>query len=342
MNYENYKIEYGLNANSATVDTDITILLEALNEAYAGCEYLPKGEFDILLSEIEKLRSLGDKIQLFEALKEIFSKVSDSHLKTWQTIEDRSKKRKEKLYEIGTNIAAEEKVVVQFKDGNLLIGFDSFPMPNDPVWENFIESIKEHLYKSDLKSIIIDLRGNDGGNDHYGYELASLIYGGVFNHPISSQAVLQTPLSQLIQSNTFYKRNDEYFEAIRSKFEFALTKEGVEKFRSFSGESSKTEITNDCCDKPLYILIDNETMSSGESTALCFEDYPKVKYVGQPTKGCIEFGNVGLLVLPYSKICIQLSTHKNIFRDGRVFEKVGIQPDQYVQAGEDALSLILV
>lgn len=341
MNYENFKIEYGLNSNSGNIDTDITILLEALHEAYAGCEHLPGDEFSNLVKDLNEAQNILDKNQLFDQIKDIFSKVSDSHLKVWRNLEERSSKRKIKEYPIGKNIACADKVVVDYKHDNLLIGFDSFPMPNDKVWEGFLDNVKSHLYKPEMKNIIIDLRGNDGGNDHFGYELASLIYGGVFNHPISAQAVLQTPLSQLIQSNTFYKRNDEYFEAIRSKFDHALTLEGVNKFREFNGEERKTAITADCCQKPLYILIDRETMSSGESTALCFEDYPNVKYVGQATKGCIEFGNVGLIVLPYSKLCIQLSTHKNIFRDKRIFEKIGIQPDLLCQADQDALALVL-
>lgn len=341
MNYENYKIEYGLNSDSGNIDTDITLLIEALNEGYAGCDYLPAQEFKKLISELDSLRNIEDKNQLFDEIKTIFSEVSDHHLKLWKCYADRSIKRREKSYPNGKNIASDETVLVDYKDNSLLIGFDSFPMPNEPVWNDFLDSVKSHLYKADLEKIVIDLRGNDGGNDHYGYELAALIYGGVFNHPISSQAVLQNPISQLIQSNTFYQRNEEYFHAFRAKFEQSLKVDGKDKFRLFSADKERTKITPDCINKPLYILVDSDTMSSGESTALCFEDHPQVKYVGSATKGCIEYGNIGLIVLPHSKICIQLSTHKNIFRDERRFEKNGIQPDIVCQVGEDALELIV-
>jgi len=343
MNLDKFKINQCLNMEGTEIAADITVLVQAIKDSYAGSDYLPVGEFEDLINSLEKLSEIDSPSNLYECLKDVFSKVSDTHLKAWKSFDDRSNRIREMRAKavVGENIAIDDVVKVTVEKDSLIIGLSYFPMPNEKYWNNFLENIKAKIYKSDLKKIIIDLRGNSGGNDHFGYELAALIFGGAFNHPICNQAVVQTPLSYLIQANNFYGRNEEYYDAYMAKYEYSLELEQSDKFKIFKGDSDKTTISNDLIDIPLYILIDGETLSSGESTALCFEDHPRVQYVGQASKGCIEFGNVGVIVLPYSKLCIQISTHKNIFRDNRVFEKVGIRPHIYCETGEDALQKVL-
>jgi len=337
-----YEIDYAIGLEDTSSQMDLEVMLRILHESYAGSDYLPEGEFDNLIKSIKSIEFEDVRDSLYEQLKEIFSNVSDNHLKIWKRFEDRNIHRTEELnFPVGKNMAAEKVVSVVEEDNILKIALASFPMPNEPLWDGFLDKIKSSLYKSELKGIILDLRGNTGGNDHYGYEMAALIFGGPFNHPICSQAVLQTPLSYLAMSNTFYKRNEEYAQAYKGKYYHALEVEKSDKFKVYEGEKDKTLITTDCINKPLFILIDPITKSSGESTALCFEDHPQVQYIGQDTNGCIEFGNVGLFVLPHSKVCIQISTHKNIFRDQRNFEKNGIQPHLFCETGVDALDVAL-
>lgn len=337
-----YEIDYAIGLEETSFEMDLEVMLRILHESYAGSDYLPEGEFKLLIESINGVEFNADKNLLYIELSKIFSKVSDNHLKVWPCFADRNIHHNIGLsFSVGKNMAAEDIVSVVEDDNILKIALAKFPMPNEPHWEGFLDKIKSSLYKSELKGIILDLRGNTGGNDHYGYEMAALIFGGPFNHPICSQAVLQTPLSFLAMSNTFYQRNEEYAQAFRDKYHFALESEKADKYKIYEGEKDKTSLSADCINKPLFILIDPETKSSGESTALCFEDHPQVQYVGQATNGCIEFGNVGLFVLPHSKICIQISTHKNIFRDQRAFEKNGIQPHLFCETGVDALEVVL-
>ncbi|MDD0854314.1 S41 family peptidase [Halobacteriovorax sp. GB3] len=337
---EELAIEKCLNSSDASISRDIDLLIYTLREGYAGSIGLDPSEFKELLNQVNLLREEQDNEVLYSSLKEIFTNIKDNHLKIWKNYAERSiGSVSPKLYEVGRNIADEEEVVVRrIEDGNYnLIGLSHFPMPNSELWKSFLIDIESNLINSEFT--IIDFRGNGGGNDYYGYKMAELFYGQDFCHPINSQLVLNTALVKLVQSNTFYKRNEEYFNKFRFEFNNFNTSLGRE-LRHSSG-TDVTKVGRNCYNKPIYILIDNDCKSSGESTALCFEDHPQIHYVGQATNGCIEFGNVGIIVLPYSKLCIQISTHKNIFRDNRKFEKVGIQPNIKCEPGQDALDIAI-
>ncbi len=335
---EKLAIEECLNFNGGSIGEDVELLLYALKESYAGSIGLDTSDFEELLNQVSLLREEKDKETLYVLLKEAFSKVKDNHLKIWRTHAERSiGSVSPKSYEAGRNVADEEEVVVRTieEENYTLIGLSHFPMPNSNLWKTFLKDIVLSLENSNFT--VIDFRGNGGGNDYFGYKMAELFYSQKFCHPINSQLVLNTALVKLIQSNTFYKRNEEYFDKFRTDFYgFKADSDRVLKHNDGAGV---TQLDGKSYNKPIYVLIDRDCKSSGESTALCFEDHPQVQYVGQASNGCIEFGNVGIIVLPYSKLCIQLSTHKNIFRDNRNFEKIGIQPHIKCESGQDALDV---
>ena len=333
-------IEKCLNFKGGSIDEDIELLFYALNESYAGSIGFDTSDFDGLLNQVSLLQEEEDKEVLYGLLKEVFSKVKDNHLKIWRSHAERSiGSVAPKSYEVGRNTADEEEVVVRTieEENYTLIGLSHFPMPNSDLWKTFLKDIELSLKNSNFT--IIDFRGNGGGNDYFGYKMAELFYGQEFCHPINSQLVLNTALVKLIQSNTFYNRNEEYFDKFRT--EFSAFKTGSDRELRYSSGTDITVLDGKSYNKPIYVLIDRDCKSSGESTALCFEDHPQVQYVGQASNGCIEFGNVGIIVLPYTKLCIQLSTHKNIFRDNRNFEKIGIQPHIKCESGQDALEFAI-
>jgi C-terminal processing protease CtpA/Prc len=76
--------------------------------------------------------------------------------------------------------------------------------------------------------------------------------------------------------------------------------------------------------------------SSCESTINAFEWHSYVKMVGENTAGCVHFGNIGYILLPNSRIEVQIPTQYSEYFDHRFIEKVGISPDIKVPAGQDA------
>ena len=93
--------------------------------------------------------------------------------------------------------------------------------------------------------------------------------------------------------------------------------------------------------RPVYVLVNRKTASSGESTTQVLRSLPNVEVVGENTAGYIHFGNKGQFQLPYSKIVISIGTHFVSFKDGQFLEKVGMTPDQRVPAGTDALDWLI-
>ncbi len=89
--------------------------------------------------------------------------------------------------------------------------------------------------------------------------------------------------------------------------------------------------------RPIYVLVDTECGSSGESTMQALRQMSNVKVIGQNTMGSTHFGNQGLLILPSSRIQISMSTKFIKFQNGQFVEKIGHQPDIYVPDGKDAL-----
>lgn len=155
---------------------DIDQLLYTLTQVYSGSKFLPKGEMEVL---IEDLKNINSPINLMNFCKQIataFSKVSDNHIKAdfeGKNCFDKPKKTKE----IGDNFYQEKNDTpwkVQIRNKNkkkiLLIAITSFPQNNSPKWNGFLEAVKTKYKSSDV--IIIDMRGNGGGDDTYGYKLA--------------------------------------------------------------------------------------------------------------------------------------------------------------------------
>src|SRR5690606_28631489 len=82
----------------------------------------------------------------------------------------------------------------------LLISVTSFPSHTNPVWEGFLKRVSDLIPKSDL--VILDLRGNGGGDDTIGKKLSDLLAGTNLETPYKPQWTSQTPESFQILVNS--------------------------------------------------------------------------------------------------------------------------------------------
>jgi C-terminal processing protease CtpA/Prc len=235
----------------------------------------------------------------------------------------------------------------------LYVSITSFPSSRDLAWNGFIESVKAHLRESSV--MVIDLRGNGGGDDAKGYELAELAFGGKFDHPVNREYFSQTPETFIIAANgrrlqALYLKNQNasvpsYFAALHqeamAKYQLAI--EGKLPAEQVIFEEPKNHKFNPRTgyNKPIFILMDGGCGSSCESTIDAFETNPRVRKVGVHTIGMIHFGNVGALVLPNSKIHVQMATKYDEYFDKRFIERSGIKPNLEVPPGEDAYKFLL-
>lgn len=344
---------------SDQVQQDITYLLYVLNSGYGGRKYISPDAMKSALIKIEKIHGSITPTQFRDQIDDALLTIPDNHLKA-RLGGKHSTQRIEafKPIDIGKNASHADKSawdvrIDSFKSKRILyISITAFPSSEDTIWNGFIEKVKELLIQSDFA--IIDLRGNGGGDDTFGYKLAEVFFGGMFDHPIRTQYISQTPetIALAVNSLRFQQLQLRIKNEPVPDYYAKLEKEQMNRFHlALNGQLATEMITVEPVgnfkfnpktgyNKPAYILIDRGCASSCESTTDAFETNPMVKRVGINSLGMIHFGDIGALILPNSKIHVQVPTKHNEYFDKRFIEKTGIHPDIEVPIGEDAYNFI--
>ena len=338
------------------VKRDMDFLIHALKNGYSGRKFISQTIFKQSIRKISSLRCLNP-FDLLEKIDRILLRIPDNHLVAY--LKGKASHQRQKLVKTANvgknsisnvNKAWEVSLKSIYDKKYLLVSISHFPLHTDKIWNGFMEKIKKFTFASDF--IVLDLRGNRGGDDTYGFRLAQFLNGGSLRYPGARQHVSQTPESLIIFGNAFrlqlIKAKSsrmpshflEFLKKIDKKYELALKgKLRPERIIKFKIPKKKTRNAH-AYRKRIYILIDGKCGSSGESSVDAFEFIPFVKTVGQNTAGYIHFGNVGYILLPASKILIQIPTHYNEYFDKRFIERKGITPDIKLK-NQDALDYVL-
>jgi hypothetical protein len=171
--------------------------------------------------------------------------------------------------------------------------------------------------------IVLDLRGNPGGNDGHTYEWARRRFRPVPRHVRESLwEVRGRPLGNW---NLFAWRAVRDATAVPPHL-VAGKHDPLPEDRI---ELRHTEYPLEAGDRPwhgeMLVLVDRRTRSSGESSAWMLRDGLGARLVGSPTTGMIEYGNIVPYVLPDSGRVIQLPTKRNDY--GFPVESVGFPVD---------------
>jgi hypothetical protein len=353
----------------AEVRDDVELLVYALKYGYGGRKFVTAATFVKALQDLSQLgRGSAEKPDgkntspedLKDRIDEILWTIPDAHLRARLTGKSSTvRELASRKDDVGKNAISPEARVWDVRLDNkegckiLYVSIVSFPSARDHIWRGFLDQVKSLMKGSQL--LVIDLRANGGGDDSMGFELARLCYGNELNVSCCRQIIRQTPQALAIWANMYRllemgekesgKTPPPYlhskYKKIMDRYKLALSgKVKEEKLRVFRNKHVAFNPARGY-DRPIYILIDGSCKSSGESTIDAFECHPAVKKVGRNTAGMIHFGNVGLLVLPHSKILVQIPTMYNEYADKRFIEKTGIKPDIETAPGQDAYDLAL-
>lgn len=341
------------------ITEDISYLIYALDRGYGGRHFLPKHEFQNLQQDLEKLSAPMNRKQFCMTIRENLSRTSDNHLTARLNGHSCKRKSIEAKPLVGHNLNTDKQKAwkVFLKKVNhknvLHIAITYFPLAENPKWNGFLTAVKKSLQKSD--AIILDLRGNPGGENAYGHKLARLLSGGTLKMVMHKKYKRQTPETLAIWLNVFRKGQlktrakgknlpgwlkGRLLKA-QQKYQQAVRGQLPEIFEFFEPSDEKAFDAAKGYKKPIYILMDRKTGSASENTIDAFEFHPYVKKVGQNTVGVVHFGNVGKVYLPNSKVEIFIPTHYNEYLDKRFIEKKGIAPDINVPEGRDAYQFVL-
>lgn len=342
--------------NQDKLEEDIDFTIWALQHAYAGSKYLPGSQFVNLttqLNQIKKSPSLSRQ-QFARALQRAFDSVDDAHLGvSAPQIEESVSARKPS---VGANIFSgkpspyfTETVKVNNKTVGL-ISITKFPSSVDPIWGDFSADIKKIWQVSE--ALILDLRGNGGGDDTRGFELASLLYGQ--KSPSFRVIVTRlTPEALTIYRNTYFlKIENMKFQVGKIPEEWTRTyaklttviqdaKAGKVPDEETRSKSNAVLDKSKIPKKKIYILQDAGCASSCESLLEALENHPYATTVGENTMGLIHFGDVSPFQLPNSAIRISAPIKYFKFPDNRFLEKKGYAPKIQLQPGQDAFDYVI-
>lgn len=338
------------------IKEDINFLLPVFARGYGGYKVHPIELIKAVEKDFETIGLSGTTMPTKTFCKKIaaaFHRLPDSHLNAslpnFKCIEieerkgrvgsnvlpvaDRSNNRPWKLSRVrvdGLNVS--------------VLGIIKFPPANDSSWHGFEETYKS-LFKHPL--IIIDLRGNQGGDDTRGFELANFLNGGPPPFNAEQRIMRRTPEAIVLRLNRFLlmrrkekKPNVAINDSIRelqSLYDQAKSGSITQEVVDHLDHKRKRPGSNKKYSGKIYILGDADCGSSGESTLDALRSIQNAKFVGENTAGVLQFGNVGKIVLPRSKIQIQMGTQFVRYRDNQMVETVGFSPDIRVPPGNNAL-----
>lgn len=345
-------IKLPISMNKEEVDTEVKIVEFALRKSYAGYFYKNKNDVDVGIINLKRLVAQIESIKpedFCKLLGKAFSHVKDEHL----IFQFGSKKceRKDFVGKVGKRKFAEENKLWVIKEVDdrgskvLVISISWFASPSSKEWSGMLDQIKARLIEVDF--VIVDLRGNGGGDDSVGYLLAKLLTGqGQFSTPYGHQFKVVTKAGLDSRANLFSffsynsksKSEKDYFLRIieKDKLKYRNSKE---KTVVVNNELSPVIMAKAI--KPVVILQDRACASSCESTIDFFEHIEGVTKIGENSAGQVHFGNLGFIVLPISTIQLNIPSTYNSYRDNRFIESIGIIPDIKVSEGRDAYDFAL-
>lgn len=191
-----------------------------------------------------------------------------------------------------------------------LVAFSSCMAPyptRDEQWKRVLEQF-ENKYK-DWDKVILDFRGNTGGDGFQTRKVAETLYGDEVPYCLESKP----------RKTKEAKLRDESFSPIKGQERW--------KKRHFKGEQKK-----------VYVLTDKETSSAAEAIVPMMKDYPGVQFIGENTCGCCQYGGIKPVFLPCGGQ-IRLGSIYREYEDGLV-ECIGHKPDIDC-AGKNALEVAL-
>jgi hypothetical protein len=200
------------------------------------------------------------------------------------------------------------------------------------------------------------LRGNKGGNDKIGYDFIATLNGGGITSVVEYFISKQTPAAYALLANTItlqiqnLKKNKqtvppylyEDLDDFKQNFSDAIEHKIPEADTiNFTGKLKGDAFFNEHFKGNIYILADAACGSSGETVLEGLKTLKNSSFIGENTAGVVHSRNNGKIVLPNSKMQVQLGTRYVKYLDNRFIEKIGYTPDTIVPNGMNALDFAL-
>lgn len=218
-------------------------------------------------------------------------------------------------------------------DSTAYLKMRSFAAYNkDFNWRNFLDSAFREINEKNAKHLILDIRGNEGGET----EIVEHLLRKVLQSPIT------VPAAKTVVN---YKRLPEELEANVSTwsklpYNWGATVEPLPNGQylmkeRYSGRAQTYEPAKNNFQGQTYLLIDAENSSATQIMATYAKRYKLATLIGQETGGNqrgLNGGYIFFLRLPNTKVEVDLPLLSiNLFPVTKDTPNGGIQPDVFVQ-----------
>ncbi len=207
-----------------------------------------------------------------------------------------------------------------------IIAISKCPQPNDSAFDfnAFLSTVDANLNNFD--GVVFDVRGNEGGNSFIINEINKRLYGDMPSF-LKAKHMRTTDEAKIIHQHKF-----PGFEATLNRMYQSANEQGyvtdlVQEEIPFNLEKG--------FNKPVYVLADRMTSSSGEYV-FALQNHPKVKFLGENSCGCGEYGDTTGIALPAGGLLVTGVFINEMYPN--IPEGIGKTPTHPTIQGKDALA----
>jgi hypothetical protein len=181
--------------------------------------------------------------------------------------------------------------------------------------------------------IVVDMRGNAGGNDSYAYRWVAQAKRGRWAtnwwtlHPTPAFDPWVEWNREVWSALEQNRIDDPTSVARRQELRQRWPRSPAELSLRFEDDQNESQARTPYRGR-IVVLVDGKCGSSGESGAQFFRDALGAKLVGERTAGFMEYGNVRALLLPRTHVLVVFATKRNYF--STPLEAVGMPADLYL------------
>lgn len=190
-------------------------------------------------------------------------------------------------------------------------------------WHKYLKSLFKQIEKDSIHSLILDLRGNEGGSVH---EMSALMEYLMFTDFQLYQSI--TLNSQLLKNSSSVFNDKQLKKIKKATFQKPDSLLWNIKFTEHYYFPKKNSFQGN-----LYVLMDGGTYSSASHAVQLLQHRPKTKFFGDETGGNGVSSNAGKTItipLNNSKFNIHLPLMKGTYKTKKIFSTTsGILPEKY-------------
>lgn len=222
-----------------------------------------------------------------------------------------------------------------YEDGVPVLKIHSFEKRDKPWWKRELKSIMNQLEEESTPCLILDLRGNGGGEE----QLQNIL---LETFGIQKSAKYTDEFFRDVNLSEVEGLNKRFIEGVKSfgLKQFVFTKKESETLRSRKYRSSGKEIPSQFSGE-LLVLVDGATFSCGsDAAAILKENYSSTTVLGTETRGSGKENYAGYflhLTLPNSGFELRIPRVKYVINTQKYAKDSGVIPDVNIEKAKDDL-----